>query len=146
MQRDARLTAGQIGERVGLSASAVHRRLQQLWQAGVIKAQVAVVDPKKAGRPLVLIVGLEIERERPEYLQELKRWLAAEPAIQQAWYVTGDADIMLIVTACDTEEYEQFMQRVVAENPNVRKFKTSLALSTLKRGLAVPVLDAEPEA
>jgi Lrp/AsnC family transcriptional regulator, leucine-responsive regulatory protein len=141
VQQDARMTAGQLGERVGLSASAVHRRLQQLWQAGVIEAQVAVVDPKKAGRPLVLIVGLEIERERPEYLHELKRWLVAEPVVQQAWYVTGDADFTLVVTARDTEDYEAFMQRLVAENRNVRKFKTSLVLSTLKRGLAIPVLD-----
>lgn len=139
MQRDARLTAGQIGERVGLSASAAHRRLQRLWRARVIEAQVAVVDPKSAGRPLVMIVGLEIERERPEDLHELKRWLSAEPAVQQAWYVTGDADFTLVITARDTEDYDAFMQRLVAENRNVRKFKTSVVLSTLKRGLSVPV-------
>ncbi|SEF62592.1 transcriptional regulator, AsnC family [Thermomonospora echinospora] len=139
VQRDARLTAAQIGERVGLSASAAHRRLQRLWQGRVVEAQVAVVNPRAVGRPLVMIVGLEIERERPEDLHELKRWLAAEPAVQQAWYVTGDADFTLVITARDTEDYDGFMQRLVAENRNVRKFKTSVVLSTLKRGLAVPV-------
>lgn len=139
VQRDARLTAAQIGERVGLSASAAHRRMQRLWQGRVVEAQVAVVNPKAVGRPLVMIVALEIERERPEDLHELKRWLAAEPAVQQAWYVTGDADFTLVITARDTEDYDAFMQRLVAENRNVRKFKTSVVLSTLKRGLAVPV-------
>lgn len=109
----------------------------------MIEAQVAVVNPKAAGRPLVMIVGLEIERERPEHLFELKRWLANEPAVQQAWYVTGDADFTLIITAQDTEDYDQFMQRLVAENRNVRKFKTSVALSTLKRGLVVPLDDGQ---
>lgn len=143
VQRDARLTAAQIGERVGLSASAAHRRVQRLWQGRVVEAQVAVVNPKAVGRPLVMIVGLEIERERPEDLHELKRWLAAEPAVQQAWYVTGDADFTLVITARDTEDYDAFMQRLVAENRNVRKFKTSVVLSTLKRGLAVPVEDGD---
>lgn len=143
VQRDARLTAAQIGERVGLSASAAHRRMQRLWQGRVVEAQVAVVNPKAVGRPLVMIVGLEIERERPEDLHELKRWLAAEPAVQQAWYVTGDADFTLVITARDTEDYDAFMQRLVAENRNVRKFKTSVVLSTLKRGLAVPVEDGD---
>jgi len=124
---------------VGLSASAAHRRLQRLWRSGGIEAQVAVVNPKLVGRPLVMIVGVEIERERPEDLHELKRWLAAEPAVQQAWYVTGESDFTLVITARDAEDYDAFMQRLVAENRNVRRFRTSMALSTLKRGLAVPV-------
>ena len=128
---------------MGLSASAAHRRLQRLWRHGVIEAQVAVVNPRAVGRPLVMIVGVEIERERPEDLRELKRWLAAEPAVQQAWYVTGESDFTLVITARDTEDYDAFMQRLVAENRNVRRFRTSVALSTLKRGLAVPVQEAD---
>jgi hypothetical protein len=31
------------------------------------------------------------------------------------------------------------MARLIAENPNVRRFTTSVALGIVKRGLAVPV-------
>lgn len=138
VQSDAQQPAEAIGAAVGLSASAVQRRLARLREAGVITAQVALVDPKAVGRPLTLIVEIELERERPELLAGFKRWLNAEPAIQQAWYVTGDGDYVLIVTARDVEGYDALMQRLVADNPNVRRFRTRVSLGTLKRSLAVP--------
>ncbi len=138
MQRDARQSADRLGEAAGLSASAVQRRLARLRETGVILGETAIVDPKAVGRPLTMIVDVELERERPEVLAAFKAWLAAEEAVQQAWYVTGDGDYVLIVTAADVEGYDALMQRLVAENPNVRRFRTRVALGTLKRGLTVP--------
>jgi len=139
LQQDAHQSAEVIGSGVGLSASAVQRRIARLREAGVIKAEVAIVDPKSLGRSLTLIVDIEVERERPELMAVLKRWIAAEPAIQEAWYVTGDGDFVLIVAARDVEDYDALMQKLVSENSNVRRFRTRVALGTLKRGCTVPV-------
>lgn len=139
LQRDARLPAETIGARIGLSASAVQRRLARLREDGVITGEVAIVDPQRVGRPLTMIVDLEVERERSELLAGLKRWIAAEPAIQQAWYVTGEEDFVLVVSARDVEGYEALMHKLLSENANVRRYRTRVSLGTLKRGLAVPV-------
>lgn len=139
LQTDARRSAELIGTDIGLSASAVQRRIARLRDEAVITAEVAIVDPKRTGRPLTLIVDIEVERERPELLASLKQWIATEPAIQEAWYVTGEGDYVLIVTAKDVEDYDTLMQRLVAENANVRRFQTRVALGTLKRGLLVPM-------
>ena len=128
-----------MGADVGLSASAVQRRIVRMREEGVITAEVALVDPKQAGRPLTMIVDVEVERERPELLASLKQWIAAEPCIQEAWYVTGAGDYVLIVAARDVDDFEALMQRFVADNPNVRRFQTRVALSTLKRGMFVPM-------
>jgi DNA-binding Lrp family transcriptional regulator len=142
LQADARRTAESIGAQIGLSASAVQRRMARLREDAVIAAEVAVVDPRCVGRPLTVIVDLEVERERPELLHALRQWISAEPAIQQAWYVTGEGDYVLIVTARDMEEYEALTKRLLEENPNVCRFRTRVALGTLKRGLALPVEQA----
>jgi Lrp/AsnC family leucine-responsive transcriptional regulator len=139
VQQDARRPAEAIGAQIGLSASAVQRRIARLREEAVITAEVAIVDPKSLGRPLTLIVEIEIERERPELMAALKRWIAAESSIQEAWYVTGDGDFVLIVTARDVEDYDALMQNLVTENANVRRFRTRVALGTLKRGCRVPV-------
>jgi len=139
VQQDARRPAEAIGAQIGLSASAVQRRIARLREEAVITAEVAIVDPKSVGRPLTLIVDIEVERERPELMAVLKRWIAGEPAIQEAWYVTGDGDFVLIVTARDVEDYDALMQKLVSENSNVRRFRTRVALGTLKRGCRVPV-------
>jgi Lrp/AsnC family transcriptional regulator, leucine-responsive regulatory protein len=139
IQEDSRRSAELIGADVGLSASAVQRRIVRMREDGVIVAEVAVVDPKRTGRPLTMIVDVEVERERPELLASLKHWIAAEPCIQEAWYVTGAGDYVLIVVARDVDDFEALTQRLVADNANVRRFQTRVALSTLKRGMFVPL-------
>lgn len=143
VQRDARRSAEMIGADIGLSASAVQRRMARLREDGVIVAEVALIDPRAVDRRLTVITDLEVERERPELLASLRQWIAAEPTIQQAWYVTGDDDYVLVVTARDVDAYDALMQRLVAANANVKRFRTRVALDTVKRGLAVPV-DALP--
>jgi DNA-binding Lrp family transcriptional regulator len=139
LQKDARRSAELVGAEVGLSASSVQRRIARLREEGVIAAEVAVVDPKRVGRPLNLIVEIEVERERPELVASLKQWIAAEAMIQEAWYVTGAGDYVLIVVARDVDDFEALMQRLVAENANVRRYHTRVALGTIKRSLLVPV-------
>jgi DNA-binding Lrp family transcriptional regulator len=139
VQRDARRSAEMIGAEIGLSASAVQRRMARLREDGVIVAEVALIDPGSVDRRLTVITDLEVERERPELLASLRQWIATEPAIQQAWYVTGDGDYVLVVTARDVDDYEALMRRLIAANANVKRFRTRVALDTLKRGLAVPV-------
>lgn len=139
VQHDAELTAEALGERVGLSASAVLRRLKRLRASGVIAATVAIVDPALTDRPTFFVVALEIERERPELVARLRQWLAAEDQIQQVYYVTGSADFVLIVTAPDIETYDALMSRLMVDNPNVRRFTTNVALGVGKRSLFVPI-------
>jgi Lrp/AsnC family leucine-responsive transcriptional regulator len=144
VQDNAGQTSEQIAEQIGLSPSAVQRRLRRLREEGVIVRDVAVVDPKAVGRPTFFVVHVQVERERPELNAHLREWLAAEPHVQQAFYVTGEADFVLIITAPDTETYDALMSRMIAEHPNVKRFTTNVALSVVKRGLTVPVpLEAE---
>jgi len=139
LQQDARRSAELVGAEIGLSASAVQRRIARLREEGVITAEIVIVDPKSLGRSLTVIVELEVERERPEHLAALKRWVAAQAAIQEAWYVTGDSDFVFVITARDVEDYDALMQKLVSENSNVRRYRTRVALGTLKRGCMVPV-------
>ena len=139
VQEDAAQTAERLAEQVFLSPSAVQRRLRRLREAGVIVRDSAVVDPRQVGRPTFFVVSLQVERERPELLAQLRQWLAAQEHVQQAFYVTGEADFVLILTAPNTETYDALMARLVSENPNVKRFTTNVALSVVKRGLSIPV-------
>jgi Lrp/AsnC family leucine-responsive transcriptional regulator len=139
VQVDSGQTAERLAEQVELSPSAIQRRLRRLRDEGVIVRDCAIVDPAVVGRPDFFIVALEVERERADLLAQLRKWLAAEAHIQQVFYVTGEADFILVVTCPDTEAYDALMSRMVRENPNVRRFTTNVALSVLKRGLAIPI-------
>lgn len=139
LQEDASLTSERLAERVGLSASAAHRRVRRLETTGIIERRIAVVDPAKVGRGASFIVGIEVERERPDLVHKLRDWIRASPEVQQAHYVTGSADYVLLVTARDIIEFDALMSEMMAANPNVRRFTTNVVMSTIKRGLLVPV-------
>jgi len=139
VQQDAAMTAEQLAEHVSLSVSAIQRRLKRLREQGVIQKQIAVLDAAQVGRPTTFIAGLQVESERPELMTRLRAWLEAEAAVQQAFYVTGEADFVLVVVAWDAVAYEALMTRLLADNPNVRRYTTQVAMGVLKRSLALPV-------
>jgi DNA-binding Lrp family transcriptional regulator len=139
LQGDGALTSEQLSERIGLSASAISRRVRRLEADGVIERRIAVVDQGRIGRSALFIVGIEVERERPEQVRTLRAWLKNEPSIQQSYYVTGTADYVLVVTAPDIAEFDALMSEMMAANPNIRRFTTQVVMSTVKRGLFIPV-------
>lgn len=139
VQQDSAQTAERLAEQVGLSPSAIQRRLKRMREQGVIVRDIAVLNARAVGRPTFFVVSLEVEREGPELLGPLRDWLARYAEVQQAFYVTGETDYILVVTAPDTEAFEKFMARLVKENPNVRRFTTNVVLGLLKQGLTIPV-------
>ena len=139
LQEDAALTNDALADLAGLSPSAVHRRVRRLEASGVIERRVAVVDPVAVGRPAMFLVSVEVERERPDFVGKLRAWFRAEPAVQQSYYVTGTADYVLLVNASDIQAFDALMSDMMAANPNVRRFTTNVVMSTIKRGLSVPI-------
>ena len=139
LQESTRLTAEQLGERVGLSASACQRRLKRLREDGVIEAEIAVVSPEAVGRSLTMIVEVSLEREHPHIVDAFKKSMRATPEVMQCYYVTGEADFVIILTARDMKSYERFTQRFFFDNPQVRRFRTSVVMDRTKVGLGVPL-------
>lgn len=140
VQRDATLTHDQLADRVGASASAVQRRLTRLKQSRTIIATRAIVDPKAVGRIMLFVVGLEIERKSRELYAKLQQWIAAHEAVQQAYNVTGSSDFIAIISTSTLEEYDALMEGMIAANPNIRKYTTSVVLQSFKQDTLVPVL------
>jgi Lrp/AsnC family transcriptional regulator, leucine-responsive regulatory protein len=139
LQDDNRTSQRTIAERVNLSPAAVQRRIRRLEESGVIAANIAVLDPAALGQPLTLIVEVEMESERREALEAAKRAFAADGNVQQCYYVTGEADFVLIVAAATMAEYEALTQRLFFENNTVKRFRTFVTMSRVKTGLALPV-------
>ena len=142
VQYDNRLTSEVLGERVGLSATAVQRRLKRLRDTGVIEADIAVVSPKAVGQRVQMIVLVSLERERADIIDRFKKSIRATPEVMNGYYITGDADFLLLVTTPDIEAYELFTRRFFYENPDIKNFKTMVVMDRVKAGFGL-ALDTE---
>lgn len=139
VQRNCQRTAEAIAEEIGLSTSAVQRRLKRLREDGIIKSEIAVVDRKVTGTPMVFIVGMEIERDNYDALAKFRVWAEKQDHIQQVYYVTGAVDLIAIITAQDVEHYDDIAAVIMAENPQIRRMHTNVVLRDIKLGLFVPL-------
>ncbi|WP_066258868.1 Lrp/AsnC family transcriptional regulator [Hydrogenophaga flava] len=138
VQKDCQLNAEVIAEAVGLSASAVQRRLRRMRQDKTISAEVAVVDPQAVGNVMHFLAGLEI-KDNYEALPRIRLWAQGEPAVQQVYYVTGSFDIMMVVVASDVKAYDALSARLMAHIPQVVRMTTHVVIDTMKQSLFVPV-------
>ncbi|TFF39892.1 Lrp/AsnC family transcriptional regulator [Pseudomonas sp. RIT623] len=140
VQRDASTSQIDLGVQVNLSCAAVNRRLKKLTRDGVIQRTVAQVDPVALGYTLTVITEVEVENERLDLLDAMKRTFLACPQVQQCYYVAGECDFVLIMLVRDMAQYTQLTRALFFESNNVKRFKTLVSMSNVKSGVVVPAL------
>ncbi|MGC5702103.1 Lrp/AsnC family transcriptional regulator [Pseudomonas sp. NFXW11] len=138
LQRDASTPQSELGLRVNLSTAAVNRRLKRLSDEGVIERYTVQVAPDALGHELSIIVEVEVESERADQIDALKRHFQACPQVQQCYYVAGDCDFVLIFCVRSMAQYTQLTHELFFGNDNVKRFKTLVAMNRVKVGLEVP--------
>ncbi|TWF59188.1 Lrp/AsnC family transcriptional regulator [Neorhizobium alkalisoli] len=139
LQKDNLTPQRKIGEAVNLSAPAVQRRIKRMTETGVIQANVAIVDPAALGHPITIFVEVEVISETAEQIEDAKREFAAIPEIQLCYYVTGEADFVMMITVPSMAAYEALTKRLFFGNNNVKRFRSFVAMDRIKTGLEVPV-------
>ncbi len=141
IQQDNRLSTEKIADQVGLSSSALQRRLKRLREDRVIEAEVAIVSPEAVGRNLTAIVGVIIDKDRPLSLalSEFKRLMLNTPEVMQCYDVMGEFDFIVLISAKDMPEYEALSRKLFMENPNIRRYKSSLVIRRVKSETMIPL-------
>jgi DNA-binding Lrp family transcriptional regulator len=139
LQRDNSVPLRTIGEAVNLSAAAVQRRIQRMRENRTILGSVAVVDPARVGRAITILVEIVVESERIDLIEGVRKSLLAAPEVQQCYYVTGEADFVVVVTVATMKEYEVLTRRLFFDSHNVKRFRTLVVMDRVKVGLQVPI-------
>jgi Lrp/AsnC family leucine-responsive transcriptional regulator len=139
LQVDARLPMPVLAEAVGLSAPACYRRVRHLRDAGKIVREVAVVAPRTLGWALSMIVLVRLEREGAHTADELMRTFEAEPAVIEAWQITGEHDFAAKIVARDMEEYDELTRRLFVQSEHVKMFTTLVIIRQTRKPTGIPI-------
>jgi Lrp/AsnC family leucine-responsive transcriptional regulator len=139
MQVDNLLTAEMLAERVGLSPSAVARRLRHLRTTGAIAGDVAIVSERAVGHPLSAIINVQLERHALAEVASFKRQLSASQNVQFCLEISGAFDIFLLVVVADMEAFNLFADDLLAGQRAVRRYETSFVKRRIKASLALPL-------
>jgi Lrp/AsnC family leucine-responsive transcriptional regulator len=139
LQQNNRRTASELGEVVGLSSSAVQRRLTRLREEKVIEADVSVISPGVAGLGITCVVDIVLVEGHSRALEKFKSAMQQCSEVMQCYYVTGTYDFVIIVNARDMQEYEAFTKKWLMGNPHLKHFYTHVVMDRVKVGYSLPV-------
>ncbi len=137
VQRDTNQTHAEIGEAVGLSGSAVRRRLNVLRKNKVIEKEVAILGPMQTG--VRLIVTIAFENEGIDAFEAFDQLISDTPEIVQGYHVSGPEDYFLIVHGPNIEWYEEWGKQTFMSNPAIRRYDTRVIWSCKKFETAVQI-------
>ena len=137
LQRDASRTNVDLADEVGLSPSSCLRRLQRLRKSGVIDRIVAILNPARAGRTIKALVTVELKLHGEQHMRRFLNRAVAEEAVSQAYAVTGETDVVLMLWLRDMEEYVALCDRLFSDDHNVARFFTMVVMRTAKDETAI---------
>ncbi|MEJ2625403.1 MAG: Lrp/AsnC family transcriptional regulator [Pseudolabrys sp.] len=139
LQKSAKTPIQSLAGATGISTASVQRRMRALRDAGAIRREVAILDPRQVGLGITAIVSVELERDRLDQIDAFKRKAREDRQVTHFYCIAGEADFILIVMARDITDYEAFTHRFFFADKNVRKFRTSIVVSTEKATSEVPI-------
>lgn len=125
---DGRASYAQIGDRVGLSAPAVKRRVDRLRHDGVITGYAAVVDPAALGWTTEAFI--EIFCTGATSPEEIYASVRPHPEVVAAYTITGEASALVHLRTRDIQHLEEALERLRRED-NITRTNTSIVLSRL---------------
>lgn len=139
LQRNGRMSNGDLSEDVNLSPSACHRRVQRMEREGYIKNYVALLDPRKLGLPTTVFVEITLRGQADDVLDAFERSVARIPDVLECHLMAGTADYLLKVVAENTEDFARIHRQYLTRLPGVQGMQSSFALRTVFKTTALPV-------
>jgi Lrp/AsnC family leucine-responsive transcriptional regulator len=140
LREDARTSAAEVARRVGMAPSAVFERIKRLEARKVVRAFVAVVNPREVGYGVLAFVA--VSAREGSGCAAVGQSLAQIPGVQEVHHIAGSDDYLVKIRAEDAEALGRLLRDRFKAIPGVRSTRTTVVLDTLKE---TPTLDLPGE-
>ena len=134
LERNGRATNYEVGEAVGLSASAASRRIQALEAAGAIRGYRALIDDRLLGKRMTVFIRVTLERQSAPVLGAFEAAIRKSKSIVSCHLMAGQYDYMLVVRVAGIDDYGRLHQNELSRLPGVTRLETSFALRDVLEG------------
>ena len=132
LQKDNQISTRILADKAHISQPTCLRRLRDLREAGVISADVALVDPFALGYGMLAFLEVSLTNQSDEHMLAFEARMNKEAEVMQCYFVSGDYDYFLVVHVIDMEAYYQFVRRVISGSGNVRHFQSRFPMKRAK--------------
>ena len=138
LQKDAHLTAQELGELLNLSPSQAGRRRQRLEAEGYIEGYTARLNPDNLGLAIQAFVQVQLGTHGPDQSREFAALVQARPEITSAWTLTGEADYLLRIYCTDLSALHRLIHEVLLSHPTVTRVQSQIVMDQFKQDGPLP--------
>lgn len=139
LQDDASRSQADLAELAGLSRTSCWRRVREFQQAGLIERQVAILDPRKAGFQIQVLLSVAMTEHTDENRHAFERHVAALPEVTECFSVSGERDYVLQIVTRDMDAYTGFLNHQILKHPAVRSASSTFVLRRVKYTTRLPL-------
>ena len=139
LQKDCRLSVQEMGDAIGLSSSACHRRVKLLEERGLISGYHAHLSPDRLGFGMAFYVEISLTDQSEATLKEFEKAVRDAPEILECALVAGASDYLLRLVCEDAEDFERVHRTRLSRLPHVTKVQSNLAIRIVKPLTGLPV-------
>lgn len=139
LQSDGRITNLDLAKTCGLSPAACHDRTRRLRETGVIRATVALIEPKALECDLLIFVEVLLDRTTDDVFRAFADHVRSIPEILECHMVAGGFDYLIKARVSDMSAYRTFLGNILASVPGVRETRTYAVLEQVKETTQLPV-------
>jgi Lrp/AsnC family transcriptional regulator len=138
LQQDASLALDEIARRVGASKTPVWNRIRKMRAAGIIRAEVAILDPDKLGLESCFFVLIRTSQHDAGWLDRFLKAVQSRPEVMEAHRLAGDIDYILKVRVPTARAYDAFYRALIKE-VSIFNVTSSLSMEEIKHTTALPL-------
>jgi Lrp/AsnC family leucine-responsive transcriptional regulator len=132
LQKNNQLPTRILAEQIHTSQPTCLRRIKSLRGAGVISADVALVNTFALGYGIMAFIEVSLKDQSDQKMQEFEARMNKEVAVMQCYFVSGDYDYFLVVHVPDMEIYYHFVRQVISGSGNVQHFQSRFPMKRAK--------------
>lgn len=134
LQKNARASLSDIGQKVNLSVSAVGERVKKLEAGGAISRYVAIIDGSSFHKELTAFMFISLEK--PSFAKGFLQFVQRENDILECHYLTGNYDYVLKIVTNSPFTLEKLLNKIKSV-PGIVNTYTNVVLATCKNNESV---------
>jgi Lrp/AsnC family leucine-responsive transcriptional regulator len=140
LQQDGRVSNQDLADSIGLSPSPCLRRVRALEESGFIVGYRALLDAKKLGLSLMVLIHISMDQHTPERFSNFEQKIGEIPEVLECLLITGQAaDYQLKVLVKDMDGFQELLLNRITRISGVTGVHSSFVLRKVVDKTALPV-------
>ncbi|MBO4905674.1 MAG: Lrp/AsnC family transcriptional regulator [Bacteroidaceae bacterium] len=139
LQKNAKLTTKELAEIVNLTPTPVFERQRRLERNGYIKKYVAILDPDKLNKGLLVFCKVKLKQINHEIADAFTRRIQRIPEVTECYNTSGSYDYLLKVRVADMKQYQEFVLTKLGDIDSVASIESTFVMSEVKQNYGINI-------